>query len=151
MDINSDAFALTAMLVSGLTIAAVFLLAHVKTVRKIGASAVWPRTTAEVIESRTTLWTKRHHRPLIRYRYRAGGDVYVSDQIAATQVYSTSRAAMQAFADRYPLGAQVEIAYDPGDPGHALIEAGRPPKAFLIMAAFGAAVAAASGSALLAG
>jgi hypothetical protein len=64
--------------------------------------------------------------PLIRYRYRAGGQDLESDQVRiGGQPISTRVLAARQVA-RYPVGARVDVYVDPKDSKNVLLEPGEP-------------------------
>jgi len=58
----------------------------------------------------------------IEYTYTVEANAYTGRQIRLGVATSGSKASAQAVADRYPVGAPVEVHYDPGNPGDAAIE-----------------------------
>ncbi|EJN13115.1 Protein of unknown function (DUF3592) [Bradyrhizobium sp. YR681] len=61
-------------------------------------------------------------RPIIRYRYRAGGQELESDKIFVGGPAITTRVLAAKLTGRYPVGAHVEIHVDPKQPAEALLE-----------------------------
>jgi Protein of unknown function (DUF3592) len=83
--------------------------------------------------------------PVIRYRYRAGGQDLESDQVAIGGQPLTTRVFAGKLVGRYPGGAHVDVYIDPDNPKNALLEPGRQGNisallAFAITFAFAAAV-----------
>ena len=60
--------------------------------------------------------------PIIRYRYRAGGQDHESDKISVGGVPLTTRVLAGRMVARYPLGARVDVYVDPADPANALLD-----------------------------
>jgi hypothetical protein len=60
--------------------------------------------------------------PIIRYRYRAGGQDLESDRIRIGGQPLTTRVLAGKFIARYPVGARVDVHVDPNDPNNALLE-----------------------------
>jgi hypothetical protein len=60
--------------------------------------------------------------PIIRYRYRAGGEVLESDQVAIGGQPLMTRALAGKLVGRYPVGADVDVYVDPNNPKQALLE-----------------------------
>jgi len=60
--------------------------------------------------------------PIIRYRYRAGGQDLESDRIAVGGQPMMTRVLAGKLIARYPVGARVDVYLDPNDPKNALLE-----------------------------
>lgn len=60
--------------------------------------------------------------PLIRYRYRANGQEYESDQVRIGGQALTTRVLAGRQVARYPVGARVDVYVDPADAKNALLE-----------------------------
>jgi hypothetical protein len=60
--------------------------------------------------------------PIIRYRYRAGGQELESDRIRIGGQPLTTRVLAGRLIARYPVGARVDVHVDPADPKSALLE-----------------------------
>lgn len=63
--------------------------------------------------------------PVVRYRYRAGGQDLEGDQIAFGGQAMMTRVLAGKLVARYPVGAHVDVHIDPNDPKSALLEPGR--------------------------
>src|SRR6266404_621116 len=63
--------------------------------------------------------------PIVRYRYRAGGQELESDQIMIGGQPLMTRVLAGKLVGRYPVGAHVDVYIDPNDPKNALLEPGR--------------------------
>jgi hypothetical protein len=63
--------------------------------------------------------------PIIRYRYRAGGQEFESDQIRIGGQPLTTRVLAGRQVARYPVGARVDVYIDPADAKSALLEPGQ--------------------------
>lgn len=61
-------------------------------------------------------------KPIIRYRYRAGGQELEGDQVAVGGIAMTTRVLAAKLAGRYPVGAHVDVYVDPKRPTEALLE-----------------------------
>ena len=92
----------------------------------IATSQHWRQTTGVVVKSRvevsggeTTSVT-----PKIVYEFDVAGRRYRSEQIRAGDRYFSIRSSGDAYdvVDRYPVGAQVTVFYDPNDPTQAALE-----------------------------
>jgi hypothetical protein len=60
--------------------------------------------------------------PSVEYTYKINDHSYVGRQIKLGMTASGSRASAEAVIARYPVGAAVEVHYDPANPGEAAIE-----------------------------
>ena len=60
--------------------------------------------------------------PIVRYRYRAGGQDIEGDQISFGGTPLTTRVLALRTVARYPVGARVDVHVDPNDPKNALLE-----------------------------
>lgn len=60
--------------------------------------------------------------PIVRYRYRTGGQEFEGDQIAIGGVPMMTRVLAAKLIARYPVGAHVDVHIDPNDPKNALLE-----------------------------
>jgi Protein of unknown function (DUF3592) len=60
--------------------------------------------------------------PIIRYRYRAGGQAFESDRIRIGGQPLTTRVLAGRQVARYPVGARVDVHVDPNDPKNALLD-----------------------------
>jgi hypothetical protein len=60
--------------------------------------------------------------PIIRYRYRAGGQDLESDQVAIGGLPMMTRVLAGKFVGRYPVGAHVDVYVDPKNPKQVLLE-----------------------------
>ena len=63
--------------------------------------------------------------PVIRYRYRAGGQEFESDQIRIGGQPLTTRVLAGRQVARYPVGARVDVYIDPANAKNALLEPGQ--------------------------
>jgi len=60
--------------------------------------------------------------PIIRYRYRAGGQDIEGDQVQVGALPLTTRVLAGRLIARYPIGSHVNVYVDPNDPKSALLE-----------------------------
>jgi len=63
--------------------------------------------------------------PVIRYRYRVGGQDIESDQVRIGGTALTTRVLAGGLVARYPVGARVDVHIDPNDPKNVLLEPGQ--------------------------
>jgi Protein of unknown function (DUF3592) len=60
--------------------------------------------------------------PIVRYRYRAGGQDLESDRIAIGGQPMMTRVLAGKLVGKYPVGARVDVHIDPSDPKNVLLE-----------------------------
>jgi hypothetical protein len=82
------------------------------------ASAAWPTTEGEVVET----WMSRSSGVHVRYRYTVAGVDYESDRIRLVEKFWRDQ--RSDIVARYPEGRRVTVAYDPLDPSSAVLEPG---------------------------
>jgi hypothetical protein len=63
--------------------------------------------------------------PIVRYRYRVGGQDLEGDQIMIGGQPMMTRVLAGRLVARYPVGAHVDVHVDPNDPKNALLEPGQ--------------------------
>ena len=101
--------------------------------RRISQAGSWPAVPGvvtfcgieEVFDGDATSGSSsrtRSYRTNIEYTYTVAGNTYTGRQIRLGVTKSGSQSSAQAIADRYPIGAKVEVHYDPRNPGDAAIE-----------------------------
>ncbi|MDN3276331.1 DUF3592 domain-containing protein [Frankia sp. RB7] len=61
-------------------------------------------------------------KPIIRYRYQAGGQELESDKVFVGGAAMTTRVLAAKLTGRYPVGAHVDVHVDPRQPTEALLE-----------------------------
>lgn len=61
-------------------------------------------------------------KPIIRYRYQAGGQELESDKVFVGGTVITTRVLAAKLTGRYPVGAHVDVHVDPKQPTEALLE-----------------------------
>jgi|GEM_PF-361349 len=89
----------------------------------------WPvvpgRVTISRVEQRAATSdspNRRSHAAVVEFRYQVGGLGFSSRQIALGLDKSGSRSAADRIVARYPVGAAVEVHYDPTNPSQAALE-----------------------------
>lgn len=107
-------------------------------------SADWPSTQGTVVVSEVVgtygdtvrrkgnAW-KAH----VEYRYEVDGKRYTSSRISFSDYGSSIKSSHEERAGRYPAGREIQVFYDPKDPGKAVLEIGAPVVDYLTIA-FGA-------------
>lgn len=115
------------------------IVAGLRSRKKAEASQSWPSTVGEIVQAEVKVGTdreivigadtdeipdvKHYYYPTVEYTYQVGGTQYSSKQIAfgGTVGYS-SRAKAQAQLNKYPVGKQVTVYYNPEKPSEAVLE-----------------------------
>lgn len=87
-------------------------------------SKTWPAIGGSIEESKLTWQGVRspRARPVVTYRYQVGGESYLGTRIefSFARIYFTPEA--QAVLERYPVGSEVTVYYDPADPAESTLE-----------------------------
>jgi hypothetical protein len=91
------------------------------------ASRDWPSTKGKIVKSRVELSSGRDMttvEPKIQYEYQVGGRPYQSDQIhSGDKIFeSISKEETYDLVDRYPVGREVTVYYNPNNPAEAALE-----------------------------
>ncbi|MBI3157971.1 MAG: DUF3592 domain-containing protein [Chloroflexi bacterium] len=90
------------------------------------AAQAWLSTTGTVLKSRVEVTGGDHASvtPVVVYQYQVEGQSYQAEQIRAGDMYLAVRKRRTAYdlVDKYPVGAQVTVYYDPANPGMAALE-----------------------------
>lgn len=104
----------------------------------------WPETTGKVVASRVQSRrneqgdpgydfhdTEVTNEPFVQYEYAVGSQKYRCSRIDIGE--KTSGFELEAILDRYPVGAEVTVYYNPADPSKAMLERDLPRVAYLGM------------------
>ncbi len=112
--------------------AGVFLIYQsVRSRKKADASQAWPATTGQVTDAQVTRHTSTdsdgdtsvNYIPKVSYTYLVLGQEYQGDKIGfGFQQSFGSSAKAQAALERFPVGGQVAVFYDPDNPAEAVLE-----------------------------
>jgi len=90
------------------------------------ASQNWVPTTGTVIKSRVEVsgGDTTTVSPRVVYEYRVGAVDYQNDQIRAGDRHWAARTSQEAYdtIDRYPVGKEVTVYYDPRNHGQSALE-----------------------------
>ena len=96
--------------------------------------AQWPKTEGKVIKSEMITYQERNSasrdpdatikmfRPDVIYQYSAAGKSYQSGRIAMYRISSSDANKIRAILNAYPVGAVVQLFYNPQDPEKSVIE-----------------------------
>jgi hypothetical protein len=102
-------------------------------VKTAKASLTWPITPGTIktskVESNIATSgdgnTRTEYRPIVDYSYSMNGQAYHSNNLwFGGGESSTNRSESQDIIDRYPVGKQVMVHYDPQDPSQGVLEPG---------------------------
>jgi len=90
------------------------------------AAKNWASTTGKVITSRVEVSGGDHTTvsPHIVFTYSVYGKEYTSSQIKAGDIHMSSYGSRKAYdtVDKYPVGAEVTVYYDPENPEQSALE-----------------------------
>ena len=110
----------------------------------------WPSVRGKIVQSGTESYREQvNHRsvvryaPVVEYAYAVNGHEFRSRQLRLLAVQmGHSQAGAEKIASRYPEGREVEVHYDPANPGNAALEKPNAPWFLLVLAliCFGVAV-----------
>ncbi len=97
--------------------------------RRLMRANAWPvvpgQVTVSRVEERAATGdgsNRRSYAAVIEFRYEVGDLHFSSRQVALGLTTSGSRSAAEKVVARYPLGATVEVHYDPANPSEAALE-----------------------------
>lgn len=104
-----------------------FLSKRSKEAKALHAAAqAWPSTSGTVIKSRVEVSGGDHTSvsPFVLYEYQVDGQPYQASQIKAGDVFMAVRQQRSSYdiVEKYPVGMQVTVYYDPANPGMAALE-----------------------------
>jgi len=102
---------------------------------KAVAASAWPRARARVTASSVGATTETsssgnetidvtYYVPQVWFAYEVGGTTYQASRISYAELKSAFRKKIDDLVAKYPVGAEVEVAYDPGSPAESVIEPG---------------------------
>jgi hypothetical protein len=102
---------------------------------KAEAALTWPRARARVtassigVTTQTTLGPdasvdNTYYVPQVSYTYEVGGASYQGSRISYAELRSTNRKKIVDLVAKYPVGAEMDVAYDRAAPGESVIELG---------------------------
>jgi hypothetical protein len=96
------------------------------------ASKSWGKTEGEIVVSELKIPATHRSdddddvRALIHYRYSVGTETFKSECIKLGGQTAMARADAQALVAKYPIGARVDVFYDPRDPKTCALDPSRP-------------------------
>ncbi len=128
---------------------AVLILAGLYMWRAGSATRSYTRTRGRVVRAeveeipRTSEEGGPGFRPLVRYAFEARGRTYESERISigeASGLESSDAQDARRIVDRYPSGAEVDVWFDPRDPGRSVLVPGIPRAEIVVAVAIGIAL-----------
>ena len=110
--------------------AAILLFFTLRTRKKSEASLNWPSTSGAITSASVRQNSStdedghvRHsYSPLVEYDFSVNGQAYTGKRINYGITASPTRAAAQKEVDRFPVGMQVTVFYNPEKPNEAVLE-----------------------------
>lgn len=115
-----------------LLIFAALLFSLVRHRGRMEAAQGWTRTEGVITASKVDQPPEHFSddlndaKPIVRYRYRVGGQDFDGDRIAIGGQALTTRVLAGRLAGRYPVGAHVDVYVDPGNPSESVLEPAEP-------------------------
>jgi hypothetical protein len=105
-----------------------------KQIQDAAATNDWPTIDGKIVTSEIQPATKESpERPFVRFEYSLRGTIYRSSQYRQGVAGNTfSKAAAEELIKKYPVGKQVQVHYDPYNPGNSVIEGGDPTVGYLL-------------------
>jgi hypothetical protein len=102
---------------------------------KAVAAAAWPRARARVTANSVGVRNEStssgnetvdvtYYIPQVWVAYEVGGTSYQASRISYADLKSAFRNKVVDRLAKYPVGAEVDVAYDPGNPAESVIEVG---------------------------
>jgi hypothetical protein len=87
-------------------------------------SKSWPAVTGRMLVSEVSVRLGKGPRnlPDVSYEYEVDGSRYESSRIRFGQGRTRFRAQAEELVGRYPVGSEVEVRYNPADPGVAVLD-----------------------------
>ena len=91
--------------------------------RAVAAVQLWPSVSGTVVKSVVEThasYKNTTYTPVVKYSYEVAGKAFTSNHVAPGGVVGGSLA--ESLVARFPLGAQVEVFYNPQNPKDAVLE-----------------------------
>jgi hypothetical protein len=104
-----------------------FVIDGMRSLLRAREAMSWPVFPGEVLASgtvQTVTYALVFYAPQISYRYDVNGQHLESDAVQVTEARYFSKRTAQAIADRYPVGAKVNVHVDPQDVTDGVLETG---------------------------
>src|ERR1051326_1317461 len=102
---------------------------------KAEGALTWPRSRARVTASAVRVTTETtsgadasvdntYYVPQVSFAYEVGGTSYQGSRISYAELKSTNKKKTVDLVAKYPVGAELDVAYDPANPAESVIELG---------------------------
>ena len=109
---------------------AILLFFAIRTRRKSSASMAWPSTTGQIstasVRQNSATDEDGHvnftYSPIVEYDFPVNGQAFKGRRINYGITASPTREAAQKEVDRFPIGRQVTVFYNPEKPSEAVLE-----------------------------
>ena len=105
-------------------------------------AAAWPSVPGRAVRSEVVHKSQRwggdlmwYYDPIVVYEYEVGGRRYESDPVAFVETRDNRLGPAEKRGARYPVGAHVEVFYDPHHPQEAVLDRGGMGLALVLMCA----------------
>jgi hypothetical protein len=104
-------------------LAAYFIADGLLAMRRASAAVDWPHVSGTIESSEVRRSGRGLYAPHVSYSYDAEGTHFTSNAIQATRM-SRSKTEAGEIVARYPVGAKVDVRYDPQCPWSSMLELG---------------------------
>ena len=106
-------------------------------IQEAEATKDWPTVQGKIVTSEVRPGeADASSRPLVRFQYAIRGTIYRSEQYRQDSVgRAMKKAAAEELVKRYPVGATVQVHYDPANPVNSVLEQGDPTPGYLVCSA----------------
>jgi uncharacterized protein DUF3592 len=103
-----------------------FLFVRFGECRSAEASVKWPSASGQITASSVQKFgfLRKAFVPFVEYAFKANGHDQTGKRVAYRMLATRDEKEAQAFISKYPVGAQVKVAYDPVDPRDSVLERG---------------------------
>jgi len=101
-------------------------------------SQTWPEVTGKITYSRAESRRsndRQQYMPSVKYTYTVEGKSFTGTRITASDAYQKSLTGATDILEEYPVGGEVSVHYDPGDPAVSVLEVGMPGNVYVLLAA----------------
>ncbi len=106
------------------------------TLRDARASSEWPSVPGQIIRSEVATHRssdKTTYSADIAFRYQVKGVDHECDNVAFGTLSSNNSSPARQVTKRYPVGREVDVFYDPNDPGKGVLEPGTTFKSYFML------------------
>ena len=99
-------------------------------------SSTWPSETCKITYSNIDskhVDSKTEYKANVKYSFTIDGKEYKGDQVTSSDVYFKTMSNARELLDKYPIGSEVSVYYDPADPDRAVLETGIKKNVYLLI------------------